>query len=73
MVESATQGATALQERLRFEFNLTLHERATYRCKRLSACGGASEYDVRIVVLVYAEKTLKCWFVTKSAGKLKPE
>lgn len=45
----------------------------TYRCKRLSARGCASENDVRVVVLVNAEKSLKRRFVTKTAGQLKSE
>ena len=44
----------------------------TYRCKRLPADGCASENDVRVVVFVNPEKTLKGRFVTKTAGLFKP-
>jgi hypothetical protein len=48
---------------------VVVQETGTHRSKRLPARGSASEDDVRIVVLVYAEEALKCRFVTDTAGE----
>lgn len=39
----------------------------THRSKRLAADGSASDDDVRIVILVNAEKALKCRLVAETA------
>jgi hypothetical protein len=44
-------------------------ETGTHRSERLPARGSTSENDVRVVVLIHAEKTLKCRFVTDAAGE----
>jgi hypothetical protein len=44
-------------------------EMGTHRSEGLSARGSASENDIWIVVLVYAEETLQCRFVANPTGE----
>lgn len=63
-----------LQPRSVPALSLTLHKiDGTYRRERLSADGSTSENDIRIVVFVDAEETLKGRLVSETTGKFQPE
>jgi hypothetical protein len=44
---------------------------STHRWKGLAACGSVCEDDVRIIILVYTEETLKGRVITDAARDLK--